>query len=76
MAHIVTTHYRYRPPPATEAKVVAITQAVVVIPDKKWARLLRAERWAVEPREPNPEVEAFFARIMRPPEWQMTADQQ
>jgi hypothetical protein len=28
--------------------------------------MLRAERWLAEPREPSPEVEAFFARNVRP----------
>ena len=40
--------------------------AVVVATSEKRLKLLRAERWAAQPREPSPEIQAFFARNVRP----------
>jgi hypothetical protein len=70
MTRIVVYAHRPKWPvakkPAKEPKAVAITQTVVVIPNEKRARLLRAERWAAKPREPSPEVNAFFTKNVRP----------
>jgi hypothetical protein len=64
---VVYAHRPKRPAPKKEPKAaVAVTQAVVVVPNEKRARLLRAERWAAKPREPSPEADAFFARNVRP----------
>jgi hypothetical protein len=68
MTRIVVYAHRPKRPaakkPAKEPKAVAITQTVVVIPDEKRARLLRAERWAAKPREPSPEVDACMCRSL------------
>ena len=63
---VVYAHRPKRPPAKKPAKAVEITQAVITAPDEKRARLLRAERKAAEPRELSPEIEAFFARNVRP----------
>jgi hypothetical protein len=39
---------------------------VVVATDQKQLKRLRAELRMAQPREPSPEVEAFFARNVRP----------
>jgi hypothetical protein len=53
-----------------EAGIVAMPKlcwspAVVVIPNEKRARLLRAEQWAAQPREPSPEVGVQHATSAR-----------
>jgi hypothetical protein len=73
---VVVTHYRYkRPPPkkkpsamARAEKAAAATKALptVVRPtSERLLKRLRAER-AQQANTPNPEVDAFFARNVRP----------
>jgi len=40
--------------------------AIVVTTNQKRLKRLRAELRMAEPREPSPEVDAFFARNVRP----------
>jgi hypothetical protein len=54
-----------RPPKQAKPKPAPALPAVVVTPDAKRTRILRAERWAAQHRDPSPEVEAFFARNVR-----------
>ena len=57
----------YRPArPRKKANAAAITgAAIVAVTSEKRAKVLRAERRAAD-SEVNPEVEAFFARNVRP----------
>jgi hypothetical protein len=69
---VVYVHRPKRPPKKTKADVAPIKRAaepvltVVVTASPKQLKRLRAERWFAKPREPTPEVEAFFAHNVRP----------
>jgi hypothetical protein len=60
--------HRPRPKPEADTKPPSRPPlpTVVVATNQKRLKRLRAELRMAEPREPNPEVEAFFARNVRP----------
>jgi hypothetical protein len=70
MTRIVTTHYRYKPPPRRR-KTVAIAGSVGSTTSRNRTKLMRAEQRVAE-LDDDPEatarVKAFFARMMRPPD--------
>lgn len=69
MTRIVVYAHRYKRPPPKKAKAgppKPVPPTIVVGIGEKRMKRLRAERRAAEPREPSPEIEAFFARNVRP----------
>jgi hypothetical protein len=74
MAHIVVYARRpKRPPPKQKASALTGTakaatnvRAIVTPTSEKQLKGLRMERAKQSASEPNPEVEAFFARNVRP----------
>jgi hypothetical protein len=53
-------------PPAAAPPIRPPLPTVVVATNQKRLKHLRAELRMAEPREPSPEVDAFFARNVRP----------
>jgi hypothetical protein len=70
MAIVVYSHRLKRPRPkkAKPAPVPGTDQKPVIVAatGEKQLKRQHAERRAAEPREPSPEVDAFFARNVRP----------
>jgi hypothetical protein len=64
---IVTYVHRPKRPPRKKAQAAAITGLAIVTAASKRDRAIRRHEEAADGQEASPEIKAFFARMMRPP---------
>ena len=65
---IVTYVHRSKRPPRKKAQAAAITGPAIVTATSKRERAIRRHEEADVGQEASPEIKAFFARMMRPPD--------